>query len=135
MPDLRMPDINSIHLCARLTRDPETRNLPSGTAVCNLGVVYSRKFKKQGQTEYSEETTFIDVECWDKTAERAAELHKGDPVHIEGSLKMDAWEDDSGQKRTKLKIRAHRIQPMAWVGTKTAAPAAAAPDNEDDIPF
>lgn len=142
MADLRMPDMNKVFLAGRLTRDPELRYIPSGTAVCKLGLAVSRKYRTKSG-EQREETLFVDVTCWDKTAEFVGEnFHKGRPIMIEGRLKMDEWEDkNTGQKRTKIEINADRVQSLDWEdrGTaQTSKPAPRAieePVPEDDIPF
>ena len=141
MADLKMPDLNRVIIAGRLTRDPELKYIPSGTAVCELGMAVSRKYRtKDG--EQREDTLFINVETWAKTAEFCGEyLKKGAPIIVEGSLKMDSWEDKtSGQKRTAIKVRADRIQQMSWEDrdgrASTPAPRPIEePVPEDDIPF
>lgn len=115
MSDLRMPDLNKVTLAGRLTRDPELRYVPSGTAVCKLGLAVSRKFKtKTGDSR--EETLFINVTTWGATAEFCNEyMKKGAPILVEGRLTSDEWEDkNSGQKRTSIEVNADRVQNMAW---------------------
>jgi single-strand DNA-binding protein len=153
MPDLRMPDINKVYLAGRLTRDPELRYLPSGLAVCKLSLAVSR-FYKDKNGERKEDTLFVDVSAWDKMAEYMGQrFRQGNPVLVEGRLKSDSWEDkNTGQKRTKLEVRADRVQELAWPADRpadrsaaSAAPASANDANrqiqsdepipEDDIPF
>ncbi len=144
MSDFRMPDINHVFLVGRLTRDPELRRIPSGTAVCTLRIAVSRFFKNQ-DGERQEETMFIDVETWDRQAEIVADrLSKGRPVFVEGSLKQDSWEDKAtGQTRSRLKVRARPfgVQELDWDEQRRPADG---PDQdaafeesapEDDIPF
>ena len=142
MADLRMPDMNKVFLAGRLTRDPELRYIPSGTAVCELGLAVSRKFRtKEG--EMREDTVFVDVTCWAKTAEFVGEnFHKGRPIIVEGRLKSDEWEDkNTGQKRSKIKVDAARVQSLDWEDRGTAQASKPAPRAieepvpEDDIPF
>lgn len=103
-----MLSINRVMITGRLTRDPETKYLASGMAVTSLSVAVNRRFQDRNN-EWREETTFLDIETWGKTAERCAEnLRKGRPVYIEGRLKSDTWERE-GQKQTKLKIVADRV--------------------------
>ena len=103
-----MLSINKVIVTGRLTRDPETRYIPSGTAVTMLGVAVNRRFLDKNN-EWRDETCFLDVEVWGKLAERCAEtLKKGRPVYVEGRLKQDTWEKD-GQKQTKLRINADRV--------------------------
>ncbi len=142
MSDLRMPDLNKVSLAGRLTRDPELRYIPSGTAVCELGLAVSRKYRtKEG--EQREETLFINVTCWGKTAEYVGENYrKGRPLLIEGKLKSDEWEDkNTGQKRTKILVTADRVQALDWEDRGDSRPskpeprAIEEPVPEDDIPF
>lgn len=144
MSDLRMPEINSVTLAGRLTRDPELKYLPSGSAVCELGLAVSRRFKtKTG--EQREETLFINVETWNRTAEFCGEhLRKGRPIMVEGRLKSDDWEDkNTGQRRTIIKINASRIQTLDWEDRGGAPGGGGRPQPrqieepipEDDIPF
>jgi len=96
-----------------LTRDPELRYIPSGTAVSEIGLAVNDRVKKNN--EWVDEVTFVDVTLWARTAEVANEyLSKGSSVLIEGRLKLDMWEKD-GQKRSKLRVVADKMQ---MVGSK-----------------
>jgi single-strand DNA-binding protein len=102
--------INRVFVAGNLTRDVESRNLGNDQTVASFGIAVNRRYKgRDGQAQ--EEATFLDVECWGRTAELAAQyLEKGRNVHIEGRLKMDQWEDkNGGGKRSKLKIVADQI--------------------------
>jgi len=106
-----MANLNKVMLIGNLTRDPEVRYTPKGTAVADLGLAINRYY--QGDNgERQEETTFVDVTLWGKQAELAQQyLGKGRPVYIEGRLQMDTWEDkQSGQKRSKIKIVCENMQ-------------------------
>ena len=104
-----MLSINRVLITGRLTRDPETKYLPSGQALTNLGIAVNRRFQDKSG-EWRDDTMFIDVETWGKTAERAAEtLKKGQPVFVEGRLKQDTWERD-GQKQSKIRITADVVK-------------------------
>ena len=106
-----MAQLNKVYLMGNLTRDPELRRLPSGSAVVELGLALNRSFTgKDG--ERRDEVTYVDVTVWDRQAETCHEyLKKGRPVFVEGYLKMDQWDDKtSGEKRSKLKIQAERVQ-------------------------
>lgn len=107
-----MASFNKVILMGNLTRDPELRHIPSGTAVCELGLaINSYWFDKQTNTR-KEETTFVDVTLWGRNAEVASEyLTKGRPVLIEGRLQLDQWDDkQTGQKRSKLKVVCESMQ-------------------------
>lgn len=106
-----MASLNKVLLIGNLTRDPEIRYTPKGSAVCDLGLAVNRRYKTDSG-EWQEEVTFVDVVLWGKQAELAGQyLHKGRPVFIEGRLQMDTWEDKaSGQKRSKIKIVCDNMQ-------------------------
>jgi single-strand DNA-binding protein len=106
-----MADLNKVFLMGRLTFDPELRYTPSGSAVTDLRMATSRTWTgKDGDRK--EETLFIDVTVWDRQAENCCQyLRKGSGVHIEGSLKMDTWDDKTtGEKRSKVRVQAERVQ-------------------------
>ncbi len=149
MSDFRMPDVNKVILAGRLTRDPELRYLPSGMAVCKLGLAVSR-FYKSKDGEKREETMFINVTTWGKTAEYANEyLRKGRPVLVEGQLRSNDFEDKTGQKRTVIEVNAERVQQLDWGDKAGGGPSGAGggakpqprtieepmPPADDDIPF
>lgn len=115
MSDLRIPDLNRVFLAGRLTRDPELRYVSSDIPVCKLGLAVSR-FYRGRDGERKEDTLFVDVTCWRKTAEFVGEnFKKGRPVLVEGRLQMNEWEDrNSGQKRQKIEVNADRVQAMDW---------------------
>ena len=102
---LGMGSFNKVILMGNLTRDPELRYTPSGTAVCNVGLAVNRRYQDQSG-EWKEEPTFIDVTIWGKRGEAFSKFHqKGKPAFLEGSLRLDTWEDkQSGAKRSKLYV-------------------------------
>ena len=151
-----MASFNKVILLGNLTRDPEVRYTPKGSAVCDLGIAINRQYTLDSG-EKREEVTFVDVVLWARLAEIAGEyLKKGRSVFIEGRLQLDTWDDkQSGQKRSKLRVIGETMQllggrPPAAGGAaeggearesrsnKPAPPpkagAAAAPDD-DEIPF
>ena len=149
MSDFRMPDVNKVILAGRLTRDPELRYLPSGMAVCKLGLAVSR-FYKSKDGEKREETMFINVTTWGKTAEYTNEyLRKGRPVLVEGQLRSNDFEDKTGQKRTVIEVNAERVQQLDWGDKAGGGPSGGGgggkpqprtieepmPPADDDIPF
>ena len=104
-----MASFNRVILMGNLTRDPELRYLQSGMAVSDVGLAVNDRRKGQNG-EWIEETTFVDVTLWGRTAEVVCEYcSKGRPLFVEGRLKLDTWETD-GQKRSKMKVIAERIQ-------------------------
>ena len=113
-----MANLNKVYLMGRLTRDPELRYTPKGTAVADLGMAINR-FRGGGDGgERTEETTFVDVTLWGRQAEIANQyLAKGREVFVEGRLQLDSWEDkSSGQKRSKLKVVGEAMQFIGGQG-------------------
>ncbi len=153
-----MASFNKVILLGNLTRDPEVRYTPKGSAVCDLGLAVNRQYSLDSG-EKREEVTFVDVVLWARLAEIAGEyLKKGRPVFIEGRLQLDSWDDkQSGQKRTKLRVVGETMQllgsrPSGGGGEgeegaraergpsgRTSAPppkaSAAAEPDDDEIPF
>jgi single-strand DNA-binding protein len=106
-----MASFNKVILVGNLTRDPEVRYTPKGSAVCDLGLAVNRQYSTENG-EKREEVTFVDVVLWARLAEIAGEyLRKGRPVLIEGRLQLDSWDDkQSGQKRSKLRVIGETMQ-------------------------
>jgi single-strand DNA-binding protein len=110
-----MASFNRVILLGNLTRDIEVKYLQSGMAVAEVGLAVNDRRKDSKTNQWIEETTFVDVTFWGRTAEIAAEyLSKGSPVLVEGRLKLDQWETE-GQKRSKLRVVCERMQ---MVGSK-----------------
>lgn len=155
-----MASFNKVILLGNLTRDPEVRYTPKGSAVCDLGLAVNRTYTLDNG-EKREEVTYVDVVLWARLAEIAGEyLKKGRPVFIEGRLQLDTWDDkQSGQKRSKLRVIGETMQllgsrpggggggggaeageeerPARSSGKPAAPPKASAPaePDEDEIPF
>ncbi len=113
-----MASLNKVMLIGNLTRDPEVRYTPKGTAVCDIGLAVNRRFINEATGERQEEVTYLDVVLWGKQAELAGQyLHKGRSLFIEGRLQMDTWEDKAtGQKRNKIKIVCENMQFIGGTG-------------------
>ena len=112
-----MANFNKVMLMGNVTRDIELRYTPKGTAVADIGLAVNRV--RTGENgERIEETTFVDITLWGRTAEIAQQYSgKGKPLFVEGRLHMDSWDDKtSGQKRTKLKVVGENIQLMGAPG-------------------
>ena len=151
-----MASFNKVLLLGNLTRDPEVRYTPKGSAVCDLGVAVNRVYTTDSG-EKREEATFVEVTLWGRTAEVAGEyLKKGRPIFIEGRLQLDSWDDkQTGQKRSKLKVIGETMQLLggrtgggapADAGesedrqpsgrtTPPPKPSTSAAPDEDEIPF
>ncbi len=155
-----MANLNKVMLIGNLTRDPELRYTPKGSAVAEFGLAINRVWYNE-QKQKQEETTFVDITLWARQAEIAQQyLTKGSPVYIEGRLSLDTWDDKAtGQKRSKIKVVGETLQllgsknhsgggapqshsgPPASQQARSAPPqgASAAPSGdfqeEDDIPF
>ncbi|MFH1904045.1 MAG: single-stranded DNA-binding protein [bacterium] len=105
-----MANLNKVFLMGNLTRDPELRYIPSGTAVSDFSIAINRFFKNKEGTK-TEDTCFVRVVVWANQAESCAKyLTKGKPVFIEGRLQSRSWEDKDGQKRSALEVVAERVQ-------------------------
>jgi len=154
-----MASFNKVILVGNLTRDPELRYTPKGTAIAKIGVAVNRVWTSEAG-EKKEEVTFIDVDVFGRTAENVGQyMRKGRPILIEGRLRLDQWDDkQTGQKRSRLGVVAETVQFLGSAqgggggGTDGGAPAparqkpaAAAPAGEpvegdgppesDDVPF
>ena len=148
-----MASFNKVMLLGNLTRDPEVKYTPKGSAVTDLGIAVNRTYTTDGG-EKREETTFVDVTMWGRQAEIAGEyLKKGRPVFIEGRLQLDTWDDkQTGQKRSKLRVVCENFQMLGSRDggegggggrsggsrpAKASKPAPASDDEPagDDIPF
>ena len=105
-----MASFNKVILMGNLTRDPEVRYTPKGTAVTDVGLATNRVYTgSDGQKQ--EETTFVDVTFWGRQAETICKyLKKGSPLFVEGRLKFDTWENQDGQKRSKLSVNGENFQ-------------------------
>jgi single-strand DNA-binding protein len=153
-----MASFNKVILMGNLTRDPELRYTPKGTAIAKVGLAVNRVWTNEAG-EKKEDVTFIDVDVFGRTAENVGQyMRKGRPILVEGRLKLDQWDDkQTGQKRQRLGVVAETVQflgsaPGAGEGTAPAAPraprpaaAASTPSSEpvegdgppesDDVPF
>ncbi|MDD5020457.1 MAG: single-stranded DNA-binding protein [Candidatus Omnitrophica bacterium] len=114
-----MANLNKVLLIGNLTRDPELRYTPGGTAVANLRMATNRRFKdKTG--EIRQEVCFITVVAWDKQAEVCNQyLRKGSPLFVEGRLQTRSWDGNDGKKRSVVEVRAERIQFLGQAGQKS----------------
>ncbi len=153
-----MPSFNKVILAGNLTRDPEMRYTPKGTAVAKIGIAVNRRWTNEaGETK--DEVTYVDIEAFGKQAETISHyLRKGRPILIEGRLKLDTWDDkQTGQKRSKMGVVLESFQfldsgraneggtgtpppggkPVAPPSAGRPAPADSegAPPEDDDVPF
>jgi single-strand DNA-binding protein len=136
-----MASLNKVFLIGNLTRQPELRYTPSGTAVVDLRLAVNRNYTTQGG-DRREETCFLTVVVWGKQAESSAQyLDKGSPVMVEGRLQTRDWEGKDGQKRNVVEVVAERIQ---FLGRPKAAAAPGmgepetfeeSPGQADEVPF
>lgn len=152
-----MANFNKVILAGNLTRDPEVRYTPKGTAIAKFGMAINRTWKNEAG-ESKEEVTFVDIDAFGRQAEVISQyLKKGSPILMEGRLRLDQWDDkQTGQKRSKLGIVLEGFQFLgtgrgdgAGGGSRSSAPsappsAAPSPDapepegpapEEDDVPF
>ena len=134
-----------------LTRDPDLKTTPSGLSICKLGLAVNRVFNKQDGTR-GEETTFVDVDAFGKSAETLAKyMSKGKPLMLEGRLKFDSWESPQGEKRSKLGVILETFQFIGGASLgevpnsggsqyESVSPPARQRDSsitdiDDDVPF
>lgn len=144
-------NFNKVLLGGRLTRDPESKELPNGTAVCDIGLAVNDRVKNKQTGEYEDRANFIDCTAFGKTAESLARFFtKGRPIFIEGKARFESWDDrETGKKRSKIKVIVDTWQfcdskDAAGAGggsgaTDYARPAAPQADvtvpDDGDIPF
>jgi len=141
MADLRLPDLRSLLLAGRLGREPELRYTPNGTGVCTVSVavpLYRGKDKDK-------DTLWLDVTAYGVAGETLSKIPKGAPVVVEGVLDQERWTGRDGQERTKIVVKANRVQRLDWDGESSAQatdPARSArrapvdePETADDLPF
>jgi single-strand DNA-binding protein len=150
-----MASFNKVILVGNLTRDPELRYTPKGTAIAKLGLAVNRVWTSE-TGEKKEEVTFVDVDVFGRTAENVGQyMRKGRPILIEGRLRLDQWDDkQTGQKKSKLGVVAETVQFLGSPtgGSEGGAPAARparpapsapppepvegdVPPESDDVPF
>ena len=150
-----MASLNKVFLMGNLTRDPEVRHTPKGTAVGDLAMAINLTYRAQDGTE-KEEVCYVDVVVWGRQAETCRDyLSKGAPIFVEGRLQLDQWEGPEGEKKSRLRVRADRVQFLSRGGSgggargtrneggsgrerssESPAPKAPAADPaDDDVPF
>ena len=144
-----MASLNRVLLIGNLTRPPELRYTPSGTAVADMRMAVSRSYTTQSG-EKRDETAFLTVIAWGKTAENCSEyLDKGSQIFVEGRIQTRDWEGKDGQKRSATEIVADRVQflsrtkgpggaavaALAAVGGPQGFPDEATAGGDDDVPF
>jgi single-strand DNA-binding protein len=144
-----MANINRVVLVGNLTRDPELRHTPSGTAVCSLRIAVNTRRKDGATGEWTEKPNYFDVTVWGNQGENCAQyLAKGRPVAIDGRLEWREWEAQDGTKRQAVEIIADSVQFLGGRGDTVSEPAnqfvpsgaASTADadfggGDDDIPF
>ncbi|MBN2720537.1 MAG: single-stranded DNA-binding protein [Proteobacteria bacterium] len=134
-----MANYNKVILMGNLTRDPELRYTPNGTAVATLGLAINRRYK--ANDEWKEETDFFDIVVFGKQAENCGEyLKKGRPVLVDGRLSQRRWETDDGQKRSKVEVVAFSVQFLGTPRESSDSSGSGSTENspefdDSDIPF
>ena len=119
-----MPNLNKVILMGNLTRDPELRNTPKGTAICQFALAINREWKNDAG-EKQNDVTYVDIEAWGKQADVIAKyLTKGKPVYVEGRLRLDQWEDKTTkEKRSRMKVVLEQFQFLGGKDSASATPA------------
>lgn len=134
-----MANYNRVILMGNLTRDPELRYTPNGSAVASFSIAVNRRYKVDN--EKREETSFFDIVFFGKPAEIIAEyMKKGRPLLVEGRLQQRRWETDEGQKRNKVEVVGENFQFMGGRDQDNARPASGGTEDppefdDSDIPF
>ena len=156
-----MANLNKVMLIGNLTRDPELRVTPKGTAICQFSLAVNRKFRDEAGAD-REEVTYVDIEAWGKSGENIAKYcTKGRPLFVEGRLRLDQWEDKTTkEKRSRMKVVCDNFQflgsgraeggapggegggeqprynaPAARPGAPRPAAPAAQENLDEDVPF
>ena len=139
MANLRMPNINVVHLTGRLTQDPELLYTQQrGTPVCKFRIASDRNYKDRESGEWITKTLFINVVAWGNLAERVGEvLKKGSPVYITGSLQLNSWKNSEGKDMSRVEIRASSIQILETQGGEKTIPESSdeLASEDDELPF
>jgi len=123
-----MANVNKVMLLGNLTRDPELRYTPQGSAVCEFALAMNHSYTNKQSGQKVDEVSYIDIVAWGRTGEICAEyLKKGRQVFVEGRLKQDRWESPEGKKMSKVRVIAENV---TFIGGRPAGPGgpAAAPD-------
>jgi single-strand DNA-binding protein len=138
--ELRFPNVNSVFISGRLTRDVELRHTPGGAKVASLPIAFSRSYR-DSNGEFQEQTSFLDVIVWgEKSEDCAKNLHKGSPILVEGYLQTRTYENKEGKNVKITEIVSSRIQFLEWNRREDAseprAPQGHEPEaTDDDVPF
>lgn len=128
-----MTDLNKVFLAGNLTRDPEVRHIPSGSAVCDLRMAINRRFRDQNDKD-REEVVYVSVTVWGRQAENCGQyLSKGSPVLVEGRLKLDEWEKE-GQKQSRLGVVGERVQFLSNRGGASGGGGGSSGEWNDTAP-
>jgi single-strand DNA-binding protein len=110
MAELKLPRLNRVYLVGRLTKDPEVKQTQTGKSVLNARMAINHPYR-DGEGNWQEEVTYIDVVAWQRLAELCGEyLRKGSPALVEGRLRTRSWETDKGEKRSVIEVNADRVQ-------------------------
>ncbi|KAA0235141.1 MAG: Single-stranded DNA-binding protein [Acidimicrobiales bacterium] len=107
---------NSVTVAGNITRDPELRFTPSGQAVATFGLAVNRRWQNRQTNDWEEATSFFDITCWGQMAENVSEsLPKGARVVVTGRLEQRTWENQEGERRSKVEIVADEVGPsLRW---------------------
>ena len=112
MSELKFPNISSIVQSGRLTRDAEVKIIgQNATPIAKVSIAFSKSYQKDG--EWVEKTGYVDIKAFNKLADRCKELHKGDPIIVEGSLDYESWQTKNQENRSKLVITAKAIRVLS----------------------
>jgi single-strand DNA-binding protein len=144
-----MANFNKVLLIGNLTRDPEVRSTTSGMKIAKFGLAVNRRYRTRDD-EQREETTFVDIDAFGSQAEIIERYcQKGSPLFVEGRLRLDQWESNTGEKRSKLSVVLENFQFLGGgqgqaeesaggdsaPASKPKPPAGDDSMQDDDVPF
>lgn len=132
--------INVVVLAGNLTRDPELKITPSGTSVLEVSLAVNDRVQDRSSGEWTDRVNYFDIVVWGKRADALSEiLARGDKVTVHGRLRWSSWENELGEKRSRVTVTAEQVELMQRRDRPAAAPSAPAParheEEDDDIPF
>jgi len=129
-----MANYNKVIMIGNLTRDPEYKTLSSGQGVCKLGLASNRQFRNRQTGAMIQEVCFVDIDVWGAQAESCRQyLQKGRPVLVEGRLKLDTWQDQNGNNRSKHTIVADRVVFLSQTASEEEGVSAAKKDPSSEL--
>ena len=127
-----MASLNKVYLMGNLTRDPEVRTTPTGLKIAKLGLAVNRKFRTRDSNELKEETTFVDIDAFGSQAETLERYcQKGSPLFVEGRLRLDQWQNNQGENRSRLMVV---LESFQFLGGRESGTGSGTSEDHDTGP-